>query len=388
MTGSQSVQAAKDLDRQRQIVTSAFEEGGFTQCETSVLQPADPFLELSGEDIRRRTYVFTDAYGRELCLRPDLTIPTCLSYLESLNAGASPTQRLFYSGLAFRCQRPGAIKPNEFMQYGVEILGAPDASKSDVEIVDLTLAACKRTGLKGYEIQMGDLALFSDFIGSIDMPKQWQERLKRSFWRPNDFANLLSHLSSEETEISGLLKMLSQLSQEEAEAAIADLLDLKGTEPIGGRTVAEITARLLDKAFDAEAPSLPEHVVKLIDDFLSIKGAPTAALEQIKSLSSDNMLDLDNAIATFEKRVTGLRVAGIDEHNMVFATEFGRNLEYYTGFVFEISSPHLGTANQVAGGGRYDNLLAALGGEGSVAAVGAMVRADRLYVASQKEGAS
>ena len=48
-----------------------------------MLQPADPFLDLSGEDIRKRMYLTSDAEGRELCLRPDLTIPVSCDYLAS-----------------------------------------------------------------------------------------------------------------------------------------------------------------------------------------------------------------------------------------------------------------------------------------------------------------
>src|SRR5437588_9825187 len=64
-----------------------YEPAGYRRAEPAILQPAEPFLDLSGEDIRRRMYLTADASGRELCLRPDLTIPVSRDYLASPQAG-------------------------------------------------------------------------------------------------------------------------------------------------------------------------------------------------------------------------------------------------------------------------------------------------------------
>ena len=52
----------------------SFAQAGYVQAQPDILQPAEPFLDLSGEDIRKSLYLTTDASGEELCLRPDLTI--------------------------------------------------------------------------------------------------------------------------------------------------------------------------------------------------------------------------------------------------------------------------------------------------------------------------
>ncbi|MBX3493086.1 MAG: ATP phosphoribosyltransferase regulatory subunit, partial [Parvibaculum sp.] len=54
-------------------VRGGFERAGYAPVSAPVLQPADIFLDMSGEDIRRRMYVFADPGGNELCLRPELT---------------------------------------------------------------------------------------------------------------------------------------------------------------------------------------------------------------------------------------------------------------------------------------------------------------------------
>src|SRR5947207_12651193 len=65
----------------------SFAQAGYVQAEPAILQPAEPFLDLSGEDIRKSLYLTTDASGEELCLRPDLTIPVARDYLASSRAG-------------------------------------------------------------------------------------------------------------------------------------------------------------------------------------------------------------------------------------------------------------------------------------------------------------
>src|SRR5438445_5370175 len=82
---------------------ASFERAGYAQVAPAILQPAAPFLDLSGEDIRRRMYLTSDAQGRELCLRPDLTIPVSREYLASCAAGKP--QGCCYLGPVFRQAR-------------------------------------------------------------------------------------------------------------------------------------------------------------------------------------------------------------------------------------------------------------------------------------------
>src|ERR1700746_1936160 len=96
---------------------TSFAEAGYERAEPAILQPAEPFLDLSGEDIRKSLYLTTDASGEELCLRPDLTIPVARYYLASGNAGKPAG--FSYLGSVFR-YRGG--QPSEFLQAGVELV--------------------------------------------------------------------------------------------------------------------------------------------------------------------------------------------------------------------------------------------------------------------------
>src|ERR1700685_313699 len=113
-------------DARAQALVASYVRAGYAQTEPPVLQPAEPFLDLSGEDIRRRMFLTTDPDGRELCLRPDLTIPVSRDYLAS--PGAGKPAAFCYLGAVFR-HREGA--PAEFLQAGIESFGRADKAAAD-----------------------------------------------------------------------------------------------------------------------------------------------------------------------------------------------------------------------------------------------------------------
>src|SRR5438270_10369866 len=137
------------LNAQNDALIGAFERAGYAQVAPAILQPAAPFLDLSGEDIRRRMYLTTDAEGRELCLRPDLTIPVSRDYLASPAAGEA--QGFCYLGPVFRYRSEAA---GEFLQAGIESFGRRDIAAADAEMVSLGLEATAHYGLDTPEIRM------------------------------------------------------------------------------------------------------------------------------------------------------------------------------------------------------------------------------------------
>src|SRR4029079_3963781 len=128
-------------DRADALVAS-YERAGYVRVAPAILQPAEPFLDLSGETIRRRMYLTTDAAGRELCLRPDFTIAVSRDYLASPAAG-KPVG-FCYCGPIFRQQQGGA---GEVMQAGIESFGRRDVAAADAEIFALGLEATSFYGV-------------------------------------------------------------------------------------------------------------------------------------------------------------------------------------------------------------------------------------------------
>src|SRR5437667_6216998 len=113
-------------DARAEALVAHYERAGYARVAPAILQPAEPFLDLSGEDIRRRMFLTTDPQGREMCLRPDLTIPVSRAYLQS--AAAGKPAGFCYLGAVFR-HRPGASA--EFLQLGIESFGRRDKAAAD-----------------------------------------------------------------------------------------------------------------------------------------------------------------------------------------------------------------------------------------------------------------
>ena len=98
-----STRSLEALEAQAQVLLSVFTKADYEAVAPAIIQPADVFLDVVGESLRARTYVFTDPDGAELCLRPDLTVPTCRLHLARYADPATPA-RYCYNGAAFRFQ--------------------------------------------------------------------------------------------------------------------------------------------------------------------------------------------------------------------------------------------------------------------------------------------
>src|SRR5688500_17321801 len=261
------------LETQERAMLRVFETRNYARVEPAILQPAEIFLDRSGEEIRRRTFVLTDPGGLELCLRPDLTIPVCRMFLES---GARVPARLAYHGPAFRYQPHEPERPAQFLQTGIECLGEKKSDAADIEVLSLAVEALRAAGLEDFSVQIGDVALFGGLIDALDVPPLWRGRLKRHFWRPAYFRELLSRLSGNGPKaIQAYLAHLGTLEEGEARAALEGLLDYLGAtadKPAGERTRSEIVDRLLEQAAEAAAVLLDRRAVALIERVLSVAG--------------------------------------------------------------------------------------------------------------------
>ncbi|NMD06713.1 MAG: ATP phosphoribosyltransferase regulatory subunit, partial [Phyllobacteriaceae bacterium] len=134
MAGRSSVER-EALARQNAAIMAVFERAGFDHIAPDIIQPADIFLERSGEDIRARTFVFNDPDGNELCLRPDLTVPACRYHLSHATNPAAES-RYCYLGTAFRFPDE-LLSPQEFHQAGVEWFGDTNPVEAEARIVKL-----------------------------------------------------------------------------------------------------------------------------------------------------------------------------------------------------------------------------------------------------------
>jgi ATP phosphoribosyltransferase regulatory subunit len=163
-----------------------------------------------------------------------------------------------------------------------------------------------------------------------------------------------------------------------AHALVTDLLSIAGITAVGGRSVGEIADRFLEQAALGAQTSLPQETRALIERFLTITGTPDEAAAALRTVARDGKLTLDAALDLFESRTGFLAARGIDVRRIQFATAFGRGLDYYTGFVFELYDPAGRTSGQLVAGGRYDGLLSRLSSATPIPAVGFAVWIERL----------
>jgi ATP phosphoribosyltransferase regulatory subunit len=346
---------------------TSFAEAGYERAEPAILQPAEPFLDLSGEDIRKSLYLTADASGEELCLRPDLTIPVARDYLASKRAGQPAG--FSYLGPVFR-YRGGA--QSEFQQAGIESFGRQDRAAADAEMLALALEVTRTFGLKDVEIRTGDVALFNALIDALNLYPVWRRRLIKDFNRKisldKDIEQLTLAAAPGRAEYEGVLAALAGSDRKAALALVTDLMSIAGTTNVGGRTVAEIADRFLEQS-TLKGGALPQNALHLIKRFLAISGDPDGAVAQLRALAHEAKLEIGAAIDQLEARIGFMAARGIDLKSLRFSTAFGRGLDYYTGFEFELHARGNGTEPLVAGG-RYDGLMTRLGAPAPIPAVG------------------
>ena len=375
------------IETHGKTLSAVFSAAGAELVAPSIIQPAGLFLDVVGESLRGRTYVFTDPDGLELCLRPDLTVPTCRIYLER-DPEARSEQRFCYSGPVFRYQPQDAPRTNarETRQAGFEVFGVADLAAADAEVLAVTIKAVRAAGLDDFQLRIGDIGLLHAILDAQNMPARWHRRLTHQFWRAEAFHDELQRLVSWPAASARgidpvLLARLDPERPEAAEAHVAEFLAANDIDLFGTRRLDEITAGLLEAAADTRSGPLPVAHAQLIEGYLAINEMPRRAIDILEKLAATAGCDIAPAIDRYRRRLDLIAGHGIDIDSAVFSAEFGRQFEYYTGFVFEMTSTKLPEKSPVAGGGRYDGLLRAAGAPRDVPAVGAAVYTERLRAA-------
>lgn len=346
-----------------------FIEAGYDFVEPAIIHDAGVFVDLAGEDLRRRLYLTSDAEDAKLALRPDFTIPVCLRHLAI--GAASDRADYAYLGPVFR-QR-GAV-PGEFLQAGVESLGRGDRIAADAATLKLALDAGRAVDAGPLSVRIGDSALFDALTAALDIIPPWRRRLKRVFGDPLLLASAIA-VARKGTPFRGktVPKDLHGAGRAKIRRVAEARLHEAGLDIIGGRQADEIARRFVEK--DALREGIGDRAADVLTSYLAIAAAPRAALAEVRSLAGRRRLSLGTAADRFEKRLDAMESRGIDIDKTVFAADFGRRLDYYTGFVFE--AYRKGDSRPVIGGGRYDRLMSMLGAERAIPAVGFAIWLER-----------
>jgi ATP phosphoribosyltransferase regulatory subunit len=353
---------------------------GTERVDTPVIQPAEPFLDMAGEDLRRRIFMTESETGASLCLRPEFTIPVCLSHIET--ATGTP-RRYSYLGEVFRQRREG---PNEFYQAGIEDLGDPDFARADARAIADAHDILARLLGRPVATVLGDQAVFEAVVAALGLPAGWQKRLIHAFGNQAQIETLLDRLARPEP-VTGLTDEVRALLADPEDGALVAHIDRTmeetGYSTNASRSPAEIARRLRQKLALAET-RLDPGAIDTLRGFLSLSLPLAAAPAALADFAREAGLDIASALKPFEARVAALGDTDVRARDITYRAAFGRPLDYYTGLVFEMTD---GDGAVLAGGGRFDRLLTLLGADRHIPAVGFALWLDRIEKARQQEAA-
>lgn len=351
-----------------------FEREGYRPVEPAILQQADIFLEVSGEDLRKRMFMTQDGEGRDMCLRPEFTIPVCRDHLREHQDGAIGAYAYF--GPVFR-MRSG--ESGEFLQAGIELLGRSDTEAADAEVLALTAEAVALSGLAAPQIRLGDVAVIKAAVKALGLAPTPARRLMRaiSAGKGAEAVKAISPIGEAEGVAQpGLAAALQGQDAAAAKSFVEDVLAIAGISSVGGRSARDIAERFLARA--SEQQTVPDEAQVVLARLLAVEGDPDNAATELRHISDAARLDMTSELDAFEARTGFMAARGLDVGAMRFSAGFARNLDYYSSFIFELHDPTPGSPKPVAGGGRYDSLLTRLGAQSPVPAVGASIWLDRL----------
>ena len=272
-----------------------FESWAYTEIIPPTYEHYEVLMAGSDADFERRIFRVLDREGNILALRPDITTQVARIVGTKLHDLPLPL-RFYYLANVFRFEEPQAGRQREFYQAGLELIGAP-GPEADAEMVAVLIEALQQVGLRGFQINLGQMAFFRAIVAELNLSPAQVETLKGAIDRKDEV---------------GLMKSLTEWEIDDGHAAaLSELPHL-----CGGEEALERAASLAPNAGARRAIENLSHIY----DLLSAQG-----------LAEHLVIDLGEA----------------------------RGMDYYTGITIEGFSPGLGFS--ICNGGRYDELIGLYG---------------------------
>ena len=239
-------------------ILDVFKKKGFVFSEPDVLLDSNYIIQRSGENFKKLMLTFEDDTGKNMCLRPDLTVAACVKYLKENSRGAS---KIYYSGQAYR--RSNNSKESIINdQVGLEIIGSKKKLSDDKEIINTILKSIDKIKIKNVSINIGDVSLFRQLIDALNMPERWKLRLIRHFWRPKYFEDLLNRLETN--------SYIDPITVDFDKKKFSEMKKLNQNQEIAGRKISEILSRFDKKIRDPRSFAEGKKTAKIIREFLKI----------------------------------------------------------------------------------------------------------------------
>ncbi|MCW2952325.1 MAG: histidyl-tRNA synthetase 2 [Conexibacter sp.] len=195
-----------DEMRELRAITAAahdvFEQAGYGEVATPALE-YESTLARGGVAGALPAYRLFDEAGDVLVLRSDMTVPIA-RLVATRFEHAEPPLRLSYVAHAYRGVRPQRGQPREFLQAGIELIGAP-APAGSAEALTVMCDVLDAVGLERYRVGVGDVDLYKTLLDGCDVQGEARERLLRQLVG-RDFVGL-----AREVEALGLAREATEL---------------------------------------------------------------------------------------------------------------------------------------------------------------------------------
>ena len=343
------------LKKYSENLLNQFKKKGFKVKNFDNIIESKIIIERSGEMFKKLLLSFDDENGKNFSLRPDLTISACLDYIKNIKRGE---HRYTYFDQAYR--RTFSKESLVRNQLGCEIIGSYSKS-ADTMIINLINSSLSKLIKNKTTIKINDLNLFGMLVDSLKLPLRWKLRLKRHFWRPQYFKDLILRLEKDSDLQKNVFELDSKL--------YLKMKNLNKNKKIAGRKISEILKRFEKKIHEPRSNVDGKKISRIIKEYLKIE----CKLKDMKKIliKFETKHKLNIKINEFD-----LSKLNLKNEDIIFSTNIGRSAEYYTGLVFEIykKSKNLNLAT----GGRYDNLMQILGAKKKIPAIGGAINYDNL----------
>ncbi len=346
-------------------LTASFARAGYRPVRTPILELADLHERKSGAGIVGKLFEVSGAGTAGICLRPELTAGLARAYVEAAEPPPLPW-RAAVSGPVFRFQEPGEAVVREFVQAGVELIGAGGPA-ADAEVIWLADWSLRALGVAAPKVRIGHVGLILELLDAAGLPPSANSALIES----------LSEAASEGKGVKTLEAALDRLTEwlgtAGADAAAAFAPAAAAADPgvdrlfrhlvpdvAGRRSGGEIVGRLRAKwALEHSLSDALENVRGIVAALSALRGP---AREVLARLEREFAARAPGTVAALAELCDMLDRLGVDLGRVELDLGFGRGIGFYTQMIFELSVDTSEGAVEVCGGGRYDGLARVLGG--------------------------
>jgi len=321
MPGFRDMLAEQMLPRQQMLDTirGVYERHGFVPLDTPAVERLETLTGKYGDEGESLMYKFQDHGGRPIALRYDLTVPLARVVGQHRAELTLPYKR-YQVGSVWRGESPQKGRYREFLQFDADTVGTTSPI-ADAEIVAMMSDAMTALGAEAV-VHVNNRLLLDALVAASGV--------------------------TDEKDVRYMVTTIDKLPKIGLENVVLTVKD------IGGKKASE-----------------------LVEKFLTVEGSVQERLQEIGNILGKSEA-AEKGIANLSQVFTILQEAGFGEDKVVLDQSIARGLNYYTGVIYETVLNDLPGIGSVCSGGRYDNLVEALGGP-SLPAVGTSIGVDRLF---------